>query len=103
MELAASGGPSIRAINATSIEEPGQTGSLWWLHYSVRLPFLACDYFELTATEGAGESLSRIPVQVGDYLLADRGDSTAAGLGRVDAVGGLVTVRVNTGAPRFRT
>ena len=95
----------MRAIDATTIKEPGQTGSLWRLHYSVRLPSLACDYFELTATEGAGtgESLSRIPVQAGDYLLADRGDSTAAGLGRVDAAGGLVTVRVNTGALRFRT
>ena len=105
VELAASGGPPMRAIDATTIKEPGQTGSLWRLHYSVRLPSLACDYFELTATEGAGtgESLSRIPVQAGDYLLADRGDSTAAGLGRVDAAGGLVTVRVNTGALRFRT
>ena len=52
---------------------------------SVRLRSLACDYLELTATEGAGESLSRIPVRAGDYLLADRGYSTAAGLGRVDA------------------
>ena len=105
VELAASGGPPMRATDATTIKEPGQTGSLWRLHYSVRLPSLACDYFELTATEGAGtgESLSRIPVQAGDYLLADRGDSTAAGLGRVDAAGGLVTVRVNPGALRFQT
>ena len=104
-ELTASGGPPMRVIDATTIQEPGKTGSLWRLHYSVRLPSLACDYFELTATEGVGtgESLSRIPVQPGDYLLADRGDSTAAGLGRVDAAGGLVTVRVNTGALRFRT
>ena len=51
----------------------------------MRLRSLACDYLELTATEGAGESLSRIPVRAGDYLLADRGYSTAAGLGRVDA------------------
>ena len=99
VELAANGGPPMRAIDATTIKEPGKTGSLWRLHYSVRLPSLACDYFELTATEGVctGESLSRIPVQPGDYLLADRGDSTAAGLGRVDAAGGLVTVRVNPG------
>ena len=105
VELAAHGGPPVRAIDATTIKEPGKTGSLWRLHYSVRLPSLACDYFELTATEGAGtgESLTRIPVQAGDYLLADRGYSTAAGLGRVDQAGGLVTLRVNTGSLRLRT
>ena len=99
VELAASGGPPMGAIDATTIKEPGKTGSLSRLHYSVRLLSLACDYSELPATEGAGtgESLSRIPVQADDYLLADRGYSTAAGLGRVDAVGGLVTVRVNRG------
>ena len=32
VELAASGGPPMRAINATTIEEPGQTSSLWRLH-----------------------------------------------------------------------
>ena len=103
--LAAAGGLQMRAVDATTIKEPGKTGSLWRLHYSVRLPSLACDYFQLTATEGAGtgEAFARIPVQAGDYLVADRGYSTAAGLGRVAAAGGLVTVRVNTGALRFRT
>ena len=105
IDLAAAGGLQMRAVDATTIKEPGKTGSLWRLHSSVRLPSLACDYFQLTATEGAGagESFARIPVQAGDCLVADRGYSTAAGLGRVAAAGGLVTVRVNTGALRFST
>ena len=103
VELAAAGERPMRAVDATTVKEPGPTGSLWRLHYSVRLPSLECDYFELTATEGTGESLTRIPVQVGDYLLADCRDATAAGLGRVDAAGGRVTVRVNTGSLQFRT
>ena len=41
----------------------------------------------------------------GDFheRLVGRGNSTAAVLGRVDAAGGLVTVRMNPGALRFRT
>lgn len=103
VDLAAAGKPPMRVIETITVKEPGPTGSLWRLHYSVQLPSLECDYFELNATEGTGESLTRIPVQAGDYLLAGSRDSTAAGLGRVDAVGGRVTARVNTGSPQFRT
>lgn len=42
-ELTAAGGLQMRAIEATTIQEPGKTGSLWRLHSSVRLPSLACD------------------------------------------------------------
>ena len=56
--------------------------------------------FKLTATEGpgAGESFRQSPIQAGDCILADRGYSTAVGIGHVAAEGGHVTVRVNTGA-----
>ena len=103
VELGAAGERPMRSVDAATVKEPGPTGSLWRLHYSVQLPSLECDYFELTATEGTGESLTRIPVQAGDYLLADCWDATAADLGRVDAAGGRVTVRVNTGSLQFRT
>ena len=84
--------------------EPGKSGSLWRIHYSVRLPSLACDYFKLTETEGpgTGESLRQFPIRKGDYLLADRGYSTAAGIGYAAAAGGRVTVRVNTGILAFQ-
>ena len=48
------GGFQVRVFDATTVKEPGRTGSLWRLHYSVRLPSLACDFFKLTATEGRG-------------------------------------------------
>ena len=54
VELSENGGRQMRALDATTVKEPGQTGSLWCMHYSVRLPSLACDFFRLTATEGAG-------------------------------------------------
>ena len=87
------------------MKEPGKSGSLWRLHYSVRLPSLACDFFRLTGTQGrgTGESLQQFPIREGDYLLADRGYSTAAGIGYVAEAGGRVTVRVNTSSLPLQT
>ena len=93
-------GLQVRAFDATSVHEPGQTGSLWRLHYSIKLPSLGCDFFNLTATEGpgSGESFTQFPIRAGDYVLADRGYSTALGLQHVLVGGRYVTVRVNTGS-----
>ena len=93
------GGFQVRVFDATTVQEPGRTGSLWRLHYSVRLPSLGCDFFKLTGTEGlgAGESFKQFPIRSGDYVLADRGYSNAAGIRHVATAGGHVTVRVNSG------
>ena len=66
---------SLRLMDSTTVKEPGQTGSLWRIHYSLEFPSLACDHFKLTATEGegTGESLSQYPIKAGDHILADRG------------------------------
>ena len=55
----------VRAVDATTVKEPGPSGSLWRLHYSVGLPSLACDFFKLTGTEGpgTGESLAQFPIR----------------------------------------
>ena len=104
VELGAAGGFQIRAFDGSVVSEPGRTGSLWRIHYSLRLPALACDHFEVTRTkgEGCGESLSRFPIGRGDHVVADRGYSTAGGLMHVEAAGGHATVRVNTRSLRFR-
>ncbi len=90
----------VRAFDATTVSEPGRTGSLWRIHYSVRLPSLTCDFFKLTRTEGAGtgESLKQFPIAAGDCILADRGYSTGRGIQYVAEAGGQVTVRVNSGS-----
>ena len=95
----------VRAVDATTVKEPGKSGSLWRLHYSVRLPSLTCDFFKLTEARGVGtgESLQRFPVEEGDYLIADRGYSRAGDIGHVASSGGHVTVRVNTGALPLQT
>jgi len=88
----------VRAFDATTVKEPGKTGSLWRIHYSVCLPSLTCDFFKLTETEGqgSGESFMQFPVQAGDYILGDRGYSTANGIAYVFQNDAYVTVRVNT-------
>src|SRR5438309_7848819 len=62
----------MRAIDATSVMEPGATGTSFRIHYSLKLPDLYCDFFELTTDKGA-EDFDRFPVSQGDVLLADRG------------------------------
>lgn len=96
--LSGEGTFQVRAFDATTVKEPGKTGSLWRLHYSVCLPSLSCDFFRLTETKGkgTGESFKQFPIRAGDYVLGDRGYSTAEGIEHVARGGGYVTVRVNT-------
>ena len=61
-------GRTIRIVDGTIVREPGKTGSQWRNLYSIRLPSLVCDFFEVTATigEGCGESLNRLPLLMVD-------------------------------------
>jgi hypothetical protein len=72
----------IRAIDASDICEPGSTGTDWRLHYSIRLPEMTCDHFELTDAKG-GEKLGRFSFEPGDLALADRGYSHRGGFAHV--------------------
>ena len=91
-------------MDATTVKESGKTGSLWRIHYSVRLPSIICDHFQVTAARGAetGESFAQFPVRKGEYVMGDRGTSKAAGVAHGTQSGGCVTVRVNTGSLRFK-
>jgi hypothetical protein len=89
---------SVRIVDGTIIKEPGKTGSQWRILYSMRLPDLRCDYFDITSTigVGTGESFARLPVAKHDLILGDAGYSTAAGIEWVVSQGGDVLVRINT-------
>ena len=93
----------LRLIDATTVKEPGKTGSLWRIHYSLQIPSLRCDYFKITSQEGAGtgEGFQQIPVQKGEYLIADRGYSNTEGIDSVSRAGAYLTVRLNQGAVRI--
>jgi IS4 transposase len=85
----------VRVVDATTVEEQGGAGTDWRVHYTLCLPDLRCDFFELTDEHG-GETYRRIPVQPNDLLLGDRGYSNAPGVGTVKKAGGDVLVRWNS-------
>jgi hypothetical protein len=93
------GSPSrtMRIVDGTIVKEPGKTGSQWRVLYSIKLPSLVCDFFEVTATigEGSGESLNRLPVSPQELILADAGYCSVAGIEYVHQRGADVSVRVN--------
>jgi hypothetical protein len=91
-------GYNVRALDGTLVKEPGRSGSLWRIHYSVRIPDLVCDHFELTSTKGAGtgESLGRFAADAGDLILADRGFCRPGGIEALNRQGAAVIVRLNT-------
>ena len=88
----------VRLFDATNVKEPGKTGSLWRIHYSLQLPSLTCDFFKITATKGkgTGESFFQYSIKKDDYIIADRGYSTAFGIHHVVSKKAFVMVRVNT-------
>jgi DDE family transposase len=88
------GGYRFRIIDATTVKEPGPTGSTWRLHYSLRLPDLYCDHFELTNLE-QGESFKRWQASANEVLLADRAYSHRAAVGALLEQGVKVVVRFN--------
>jgi len=88
---------TIRIVDGTIVREPGKTGSQWRILYSIGVPSLVCDFFEVTATigEGSGESLNRLPVVPRELILADAGYCSVAGIEYVWQHGADVLVRVN--------
>ena len=84
----------VRAIDATDIQEPGSTGTEWRIHYSIRLPELICDHYELTDGKG-GEKLGRFEFAKGELVLADRGYSHRAGAAKVLESGAALLMRWN--------
>jgi hypothetical protein len=87
-------GRRLRAVDATTVSEPGSTGTDWRIHYSINLGDLQCDFFELTDVKG-GETLRRVPIKPHDIMMGDRIYATPPGVAHVmDAHGDLV-VRVN--------
>lgn len=88
-------GRRLRAIDATTVQEPGATGTDWRVHYSICLPDMRCDFYEVTDDKG-GETYRRFPVQPGDIILGDRGYCHRNGVAHVLEQQGDVVVRLNS-------
>jgi len=96
LEPALQGRP-VRLVDATTVKEPGKTGGQWRIHYSLRLPELECDHFQLTPARGkhTGERLGRFVFHPREVVLADAGYSHPPGIAAVVQQGADVCVRVN--------
>jgi len=90
-------GRPVRLVDATVVKEPGQTGGQWRIHYSLCLPSLECDHFDLTPVKGAqnGERLGRFVFRRGELVLADAGYCHPPGIATVIGQGADVCVRLN--------
>ncbi len=87
----------LRIVDGTIVKEPGKTGSQWRILYSLQLPALSCDFFEISATEGegTGESFRRLPIEAQELVLGDAGYWSTAGIEFVRSRKADVLVRVN--------
>ena len=90
----------VRIIDGSTICEPGPTGSQWRLHYSLQLPSLRCDHFQITPAKGAGngERLDRFDFQPGEIVLADRAYIHPRALAWAQDQGVHLVVRYNHGS-----
>jgi hypothetical protein len=84
----------LRAVDATTVSEPGSTGTDWRVHYSINLTTLQCDFFAVTDCKG-GETVRRVPIEGGDVMMGDRAYSNPAGVAHVVGAGGDVLFRLN--------
>jgi len=83
----------IRLTDATTVSEPGSTGTDWRLHYSLELKTLRCDFFEIMDVR-AGETYTRVPIEPADLILGDRIYESVEGIRHVLGHGGEVLVRM---------
>ncbi len=87
-------GWKVRLIDATDVQEPGSTGTAWRIHYSLSMPNMVCDHYEITDGKG-GEKFGRFGFAAGELVVADRGYSHRAGVAHVIDSGANALVRWN--------
>ena len=88
-------GRRLRAVDATSVSEPGSTGTDWKVHYAVNLADLECDFFQITGIKEGGETFRRFPIRKGDIMMGDRVYAAPPGISHTVHAGGDVIVRLN--------
>ena len=85
-------GYRLRALDATTLCQPGADRTTWRLHVGYDLATRQVDQIELTDVRG-GENLQRLSYQPGEIVLADRGYARARNLLQVKQDGGDFVVR----------
>jgi hypothetical protein len=93
-------GYRLRALDGTSISEPGADGTTWRLHVGYDLASGQVDQITLTDVHGA-ENLQHLAYRPGDIVLADRGYAHARDLRPVIDAGAHFIVRMGWNALRL--
>ena len=93
-------GYRLRALDGTTICEPGAGGITWRLHVGYDLATGQVDQLELTDTHGA-EKLQRLTYRPGDIVLGDRGYAKPRDLRPVTDAGADFIVRTGWNALRL--
>jgi hypothetical protein len=93
-------GYRLRALDATSICEPGADRTTWRLHVGYDLASGQVDHIELTDVHGA-ENLQRLQYRPGEIVLADRGYARPRDLRPVIEAGAHFIVRTGWNSLRF--
>jgi hypothetical protein len=90
----------LRALDGTSISEPGADGTTWRLHVGYDLATGQVDQITLTDVHEA-ENLQRLAYRPGDIVLADRGYAYARHLRPVIDAGAHFIIRMGWNALRL--
>jgi len=93
-------GYRLRALDATSICEPGADRTTWRLHVGYDLASEQVDHIELTDVHGA-ENLQRLQYRPSEIVLADRGYARPRDLRPVIEAGAHFIVRTGWNSLRF--
>jgi len=93
---------NVRAVDASTISEPGSTGSDWRLHYSIELFGLKCDHIEVSSNK-KGESFKNFKIKKGDLIIGDRGYGTTNGISYILENKGDFLVRIKNKAMKLKS
>jgi len=84
---------TVKSVDASTVSEPGSTGTDWRLHYSLRLFGLQADQF-IISRQDVGESFTNFKVNPGDLYIGDRAYGRLKGLEHVKKHGGDYLARI---------
>lgn len=93
-------GLHVRLIDATTVSEPGSTGTDWRLHVGYDPAKGAIDGVQLTDKHG-GEGLDRAAAEAGDLILGDRGYASSEKIRALAVAGAHTLIRIGHQAVRM--
>ena len=90
----------VRLIDATTVSEPGSTGTDWRLHTTYDPVKGRIDHVELTDVHG-GEHFERADIMPGELIIGDRGYAHSERILAIQKAGSHVLVRIGHSAIRM--